>query len=39
MPNLKIISTLRLNVLDILESDKILITSPALDQIERVWAK
>lgn len=39
LPNLKIISTLRLNVLDILESDKILITSSALDEIERVWAK
>jgi large subunit ribosomal protein L4 len=39
LPNLKILPSLRLNVLDILECDKVLITLPALDQVEKVWAK
>lgn len=39
LPNIKIIPPLRLNVLDILESDKILLTIPALELMTRVWGK
>jgi len=38
LPNIKILPTPRLNLLDVLESDKLLIALPALDTVERMWS-